>query len=117
MGSAPMLAAGFAIIFFMTGHALSVITSGVFIAWAASPAIAWWISLPVEKKHIKFSADQIVNLRKLARKTWNFFETFVTAEDHWLPPDNFQEYPAAVIAHRTSPTNIGLFLLGALGRS
>jgi hypothetical protein len=53
-------------------------------------------------------------LRKLARKTWRFFETFIGPEDHWLPPDNFQENPAPVIATRTSPTNIGMALLCTL---
>ena len=47
----------------------------------------------------------------VARRTWRFFEAFVGTEDNWLPPDNFQEDPAPVIAHRTSPTNIGLLLL------
>ena len=47
----------------------------------------------------------------IARRTWRFFENFVGAEDNWLPPDNFQEDPAAVVAHRTSPTNIGLLLI------
>ncbi|MES1185159.1 MAG: glucoamylase family protein [Myxococcales bacterium] len=53
-------------------------------------------------------------LALIARKTWRFFETFVTAEDHWLPPDNFQEEPRGVVAHRTSPTNIGLYLLSVV---
>ena len=43
-----------------------------------------------------------------------FFETFVGPEDHWLPPDNYQEHPVAVVAHRTSPTNMGLALLANL---
>ena len=51
---------------------------------------------------------------ELARRTWRFFETFVGPEDNWLPPDNYQEHPVAVIAHRTSPTNIGLSLLANL---
>src|SRR6185295_16934283 len=42
------------------------------------------------------------------------FETFVGPEDHWLPPDNFQEGPATAVAHRTSPTNMGLSLLANL---
>ena len=46
-----------------------------------------------------------------ARRTWRFFETFVTPADNMLPPDNFQEDPASVLARRTSPTNIGLYLL------
>ena len=54
------------------------------------------------------------SLRLIARRTWRFFETFVTAEEHMLPPDNFQEDPKPVVAHRTSPTNIGLYLLSAV---
>jgi cyclic beta-1,2-glucan synthetase len=50
-------------------------------------------------------------LRLIARQTWRFFETFVTAGDHMLPPDNFQEDPVPELAHRTSPTNLGLYLL------
>ena len=53
-------------------------------------------------------------LRLIARRTWRFFETFVTPADNMLPPDNFQEDPAPVLAHRTSPTNIGLYLLSAV---
>ncbi len=63
---------------------------------------------------MEFSAEQRHLLRKLARRTWNFFEVFTTAVEHWLPPDNFQEYPHAVTATRTSPTNIGLVLLSTL---
>ncbi|MBK5097895.1 MAG: cyclic beta 1-2 glucan synthetase, partial [Gemmatimonadetes bacterium] len=53
-------------------------------------------------------------LRKLSRKTWAFFETFVGPEDHWLPPDNYQEDHLDAVAHRTSPTNMGLALLANL---
>src|SRR5262249_19930481 len=48
------------------------------------------------------------------RRTWRFFETFVGSEDHALPPDNFQEDPQPVVAHRTSPTNVGLYLLSTM---
>ena len=84
------------------------------VLWAISPALAWWISLPPREVRAKFSTDQVLVLRKLARKTWNFFETFTTLTENWLPPDNFQEYPRPVIATRTSPTNIGLGLMSAL---
>ena len=50
-------------------------------------------------------------LRRIARKTWRFFETFVVEHGHHLAPDNFQEDPGGVVAWRTSPTNIGLQLL------
>ena len=53
-------------------------------------------------------------MRRIARKTWDFFETFVGSEDNGLPPDNFQESPKGVVAHRTSPTNIGLSLAANL---
>ena len=53
-------------------------------------------------------------LRSTARRTWRFFEAFVGPADHDLPPDNFQEDPKPVVAHRTSPTNIGLYLLSTV---
>ena len=53
-------------------------------------------------------------LRLLARRTWDFFETFVGPSDHWLPPDNYQEIPQPKVAHRTSPTNMGLLLVSTL---
>ena len=82
--------------------------------WFTSPAIAWFISQPIARRDANLTADQTIFLRKLARKTWAFFERFVGAGDHWLPPDNYQEHPVAVVAHRTSPTNMGLALLANL---
>jgi cyclic beta-1,2-glucan synthetase len=82
--------------------------------WFVSPLIAWWVSRPLVRRPAQLTGSQIAFLRKLSRKSWAYFETFVGPEDHWLPPDNFQEHPAAVIAHRTSPTNMGLALLANL---
>jgi len=82
--------------------------------WFFSPAIVWWLSLPLARHRERLTEDQILFLRKIARKTWAFFETFVGPEDHWLPPDNYQEHPVTVVAHRTSPTNMGLALLANL---
>jgi cellobiose phosphorylase len=79
--------------------------------WFAAPWIAWWISRPMVAATSKLTAAQTTFLRHTARQTWHYFETFVTAEEHWLPPDNFQEAPGPVIALRTSPTNMGLALL------
>ena len=83
----------------------------ILVLWFASPAIAWWISRPLTHRRARLKSDQVIFLRKLSRKTWRFFETFVGPEDHWLPSDNFQEHPSPVVAHRTSPTNMGLALL------
>ncbi|MGD8279466.1 MAG: glucoamylase family protein, partial [Gemmatimonadota bacterium] len=83
--------------------------------WALSPVFAWRLSIPVKlAEGPRLSPDEVRSLRRIARRTWCFFETVVTAEEHWLPPDNFQEDPEPVVAHRTSPTNIGLYLLSTL---
>jgi cyclic beta-1,2-glucan synthetase len=81
------------------------------VIWIISPLIAYWVSKlrPLELKLL--SAEDTKFARLIARRTWRFFETFVGAEDNWLPPDNFQEDPKPLVAHRTSPTNIGLLLL------
>jgi len=94
---------------------INVITTFILLGvWTASPAIAWWFSLPLATAEAKLSNGQELFLRQLARKTWSFFEKFVGAEDHWLPPDNYQEHPVERVAHRTSPTNMGLSLLAGL---
>ena len=82
--------------------------------WFAAPWIAWRISQPIEPAAPELTAEQLTFLRRIARKTWHFFETFVTAQENWLPPDNFQEEPFTGVASRTSPTNIGLALLANL---
>lgn len=82
------------------------------LAWLAAPAIARRISQPhaISAPQSLTAADR-QTLRLIARCTWRYFETFVTAADNFLPPDNFQEIPKPVVARRTSPTNIGLYLL------
>ena len=83
------------------------------LAWIVSPAIAFWASRVSAGSRPAVSEGDRQALRMTARQTWRFFETFVTQADHMLPPDNFQEDPAPVLARRTSPTNIGLYLLSA----
>jgi cellobiose phosphorylase len=82
--------------------------------WLAAPWIAWWISQPIASTRPELSPAQLDFLRRTARLTWHFFDTFVSAQENWLPPDNFQEIPAPTIASRTSPTNMGLALLANL---
>jgi cyclic beta-1,2-glucan synthetase len=86
----------------------------VLLLWFASPLFAWWISRPLARREAVLSGAQILFLRALSRRTWAFFDTFVGPEDHWLPPDNYQKYRVAAVAHRTSPTNIGMALLANL---
>ena len=79
------------------------------------PLVARWVSLPpAESAAEQLSAADVGALRLTARRTWRFFETFVGPEDHGLPPDNFQDDPSPVVAHRTSPTNIGMYLLATV---
>jgi cyclic beta-1,2-glucan synthetase len=82
--------------------------------WLISPLIAYWVSRPLPARQIVLSERERAEMRRIARRTWRFFETFVGPEDHYLPPDNFQEDPQGVIAHRTSPTNISTYLLSTL---
>ncbi len=114
MWIAPVIAAATAIHLGIS-RPFALVPAGLILTlWFVSPAIAWWISRPLARLRAALSADQILFLRKLSRRTWEFFETFVGPEDHWLPPDNFQEYRVASVAHRTSPTNMGLSLLANL---
>jgi cyclic beta-1,2-glucan synthetase len=110
----PVLAVAMLIYLVVSRPAALAIAAPILGLWYASPAIAWWISRSPARRETKLTAEQAVFLRKVARKTWSFFETFVGAEDHWLPPDNYQEHPVAAVAHRTSPTNMGLSLLANL---
>ena len=88
--------------------------------WLLSPLVARWASSPEVSQPLEplagtdqASADQ-AGLRLYARRTWRYFERFVSPDDHHLPPDNYQENPQPLIAHRTSPTNIGLGLLSTV---
>ncbi|WP_233290641.1 GH36-type glycosyl hydrolase domain-containing protein [Shinella sp. PSBB067] len=85
------------------------------LVWLAAPAIALWVSRsPTARPGRALSNADAAELRLVARRTWRFFETFVTPLENMLPPDNFQETPLPAIAHRTSPTNIGLYLLSTV---
>ncbi len=114
MAGAVALAACGAIAVAFGDHGSWLVAAPVLCAWTLSPAIAWWVSRAPRPDQKILSDVEAESLRLTARRTWHFFETFVTAEDHMLPPDNYQEDPKPVLAHRTSPTNIGLYLLSVL---
>ena len=84
------------------------------VAWMLSPEVAYSISQPLQHTPEALSEPERQALRRLALRTWIFFQQFIGPEDHWLPPDHFQESPLGAVAHRTSPTNIGLALLSSL---
>ena len=85
------------------------------LAWVAAPALAYRFSSRQSFRPRSVSDEAAVwELRKISRRTWRYFEEQVTPGDNMLPPDNFQEDPLPVTAHRTSPTNIGLYLLSTV---
>ena len=114
MWISPVIVAATMITLAVLRPTVLAVAGPILCLWLASPAIAWWISKPLTRRRERLTSDQTVFLRKMSRKTWAFFETFVSPEDNWLPPDNYQEQPFAVVAHRTSPTNMGLALLANL---
>ncbi|HEY4116381.1 MAG TPA: glucoamylase family protein, partial [Byssovorax sp.] len=86
----------------------------ILLGWMLAPVVA---SVTSRRRHAREAPLSELDrrwLRTVARKTWRFFETFVTPGDHALPPDNYQEDPKGVLARRTSPTNIGLYLLATV---
>jgi cyclic beta-1,2-glucan synthetase len=115
MGGAVVLAVAVAIPVARAGRGSWQVAAPFLVAWLLSPAIARWASRapPVGGRKPLGAAD-VRALRGVARRTWRFFETFVTRADNMLPPDNFQEDPVPVVAHRTSPTNLGLYLLSTV---
>ncbi|HEY2884830.1 MAG TPA: glucoamylase family protein [Rhizomicrobium sp.] len=97
------------------GYKTWLVAAPFAVLWVLSPVLAWFASLPPSSAgHLSMSTADAHALRLIARRTWRFFETFVTAQDNMLPPDNFQEVPHPVVAHRTSPTNMGLYLLSTI---
>ncbi|MBI5665693.1 MAG: cyclic beta 1-2 glucan synthetase [Nitrospirae bacterium] len=114
MWTAPLIALSAGTWLMLSNPAALAAAMPVLCLWFASPVSAWWISRPLTRSRARLTDEQTIFLRKLSRKTWEFFETFVGPEDNWLPPDNYQEYRIAAVAHRTSPTNMGLALLANL---
>jgi len=114
MWIAPVIAIVTVIYLALSRSAVLGVAGPILGLWLFSPAIAWWISKPLARRIARLTPEQILFLRKISRRTWAFFDTFVVSEDHWLPPDNYQEHPAAMVGHRTSPTNMGLALLANL---
>ncbi|MGA2230592.1 MAG: glucoamylase family protein [Tepidisphaeraceae bacterium] len=106
--------AGVSIAHLLLHREASVAETPLVVMWLFAPWWAWRISQPLPPPRVRLSPDDLAFLAKLTRRTWRFFDTFVGSEDNYLPPDNFQEDPPVGVAHRTSPTNIGLYLLANL---
>ncbi len=93
-----------------TGSVQDIAFGVVAILWCFVRPVVHQLNRPVSGVIRPWLADARTELRDLARQIWSFYADYVTAEESWLPPDNVQYHPKEVIAHRTSPTNIGLYL-------
>ena len=85
------------------------------IVWTLSPFVLAALGAPNADAPAQLSRAAQRELLGWAKATWQYFETFCTAGEHYLPPDNVQTQPPTGTAHRTSPTNMGFALLSALG--
>jgi cyclic beta-1,2-glucan synthetase len=115
MWRAPVLAILALLFTISSGDSAWVVGLPFVILWVLSPAIAWTVSQTAETEDRLDVPDNVRNeLRKIARRTWRYFDHFVVPGQHYLPPDNVQQTPHAVVAMRTSPTNIGVYLLSVI---
>ncbi len=120
-GLSRFMAGGMGFGVFLAAGAVALAPSSASLAlpfaalWLCAPFIALRISRPSASPHqVTLSPDAARDLRLIARTTWRYFETFVTVEHSHLPPDNHQEIPVPLTAARTSPTNMGLYLLSCV---
>ena len=105
----------FLVAYFVKGDAISIYFSAfLFFLWWIAPLVAFHISLSIRERQERLDNAEIEELREFAKRTWSYFDTLMNEENHFLPPDNFQEEPPNGVAYRTSPTNIGLGLLAII---
>jgi cyclic beta-1,2-glucan synthetase len=114
MIASPLIALAALLAVLLTRPAASAVALPVLVLWAVAPFVAHALSQPVARQRGALDASDRAFLEGVARDTWRYFETLMGPEDNSLPPDNFQETPEPRVAHRTSPTNIGMGLLATL---
>ena len=114
MWPAPAVALGIAAAVAAVAPGRLLLASPILVLWFISPALVYLSGLPLAHRETVLGGSERARFREVARRTWRFFEELVGPADHWLVPDNYQEDRQDVIAHRTSPTNIGLQLLSTL---
>ncbi len=113
MAASPLTAIALAIVIYVFHPGALMLAAPFLLLWVAAPVFAFVLSQPVARRKRELSVEARDALLEIARDTWRYFESFAGAEEHWLPADNYQEEPP-VVAHRTSPTNIGMGLLSTL---
>ncbi|MEX0856465.1 MAG: glucoamylase family protein [Gemmatimonadota bacterium] len=110
----PLLAFSVAGGLILRPGAFPLVATPFLVLWALSPLLAHTVSRsrgPLREPRGEFPR---VRARAVARRIWGYYERFQRSEQHWLAPDHFQEDPGAEVAHRTSPTNIGMAMTAAV---
>lgn len=100
------------LLFVLFAPSVAAKTAGAF--FLITPFVSWFSGVPTPALRDDFTDSDIERLNSYTAAMWRFYEEYATASDNYLPPDNFQEAPVSVVAYRTSPTNIGLYLLSVL---
>ena len=105
---------GFSILMMIVLHGRGALapTFVFLVLWASSPCLMWWLNR--SPRLSQRERPDTLFLRRIARRTWRFFDDLVNDESNWLPPDNSQMALRIEVAQRTSPTNIGFWLTSAL---
>ena len=115
MMASPVIAAVVFLVILIGRREALAVAAPFLLLWTSAPAVAYWLSVPRGPRVRPLEDDERVRLRLTARKTWRYFETFVTEPESWLPPDNAQELGEHLkVARRTSPTNIAMTMLSAM---
>ncbi len=83
------------------------------LLWSFLPVLLLLLSFDKPSVKKPSPSDKAILLRWLF-DMWSYFDSYVNEEENYLPPDNVQESPAFTVAHRTSPTNIGMYLVSCL---
>lgn len=85
------------------------------VAWIFNPLLVYFLDRPVILNPLqKITQEDLRFVHQVGRRTWCYFDEFVNATSNWLPPDNYQAALQVEVAQRTSPTNIGLWMLAAV---
>jgi len=114
MADTPLIAAAVAVAAAWWRPEALPVAMPFLLAWIVAPEVVRWIDRSPTSSVERLTPHETAALRRLARRTWLFFESFVGPDDHWLPPDHYQEEPHGEVAHRTSPTNVGMMFLSSL---
>ena len=112
--AAPVIALGVGAWLYAMASAALPVALPLLLLWLTAPLWVWALDRPATPPQRPLDDAGRRFLRRLAWRTWGWFERFVGPAAQWLPPDNFQQHPLGVIAARTSPTNLGLSLLAQL---